>query len=107
MELKNVTIGSFSKIEATGIVESGKTLYRLYRNQKYEQQKICIVDNDIAIDVNNFDNKYPIIKKDAYGRIIDEDILSSVKYAIDQENVSESVKRKYKHKVKQYKNLNR
>ncbi len=98
MEIKNVTIGYLRGFEKTGIVEKGRTVYKIYRENICT--KLCIIDDDYAIDVNNFDNKYEIIKRDSNYRIIN-DIDSNKKYALDIEPIEEELD--FKPLIKQYK----
>lgn len=98
MEIKNVTIGYLRGFEKTGRIEKGKTVYKIYRENICS--KLCIIDDDYAVDVNNFDNKYEIIRRDSNYRIIN-DIDSNKKYALDIEPIEEEIK--FKPLIKQYK----
>ena len=103
MELKNVTIGYLNSQVQTGIVENGKSLYRLEREDV--GNKICIIDKEKAIDIDDFNTEYEIVKRDENKRILnDVDFLTL--YAFEMEDVDKETTKSYKKRVKQYKKLN-
>ena len=103
MIIKNVTIGYLNEKFQTGMVSKGKMLYRFERENV--GKKICIIDNDKAIDIDDFNNEYEIIRRDEYNRIEnDVDILTQ--YAFEMEDVDTKTARLYKKRVKQYKKIN-
>lgn len=103
MELKNVTIGYLNSEIQTGIIENGKTLYKLERENVGE--RICIIDNDKVIDIDDFNIEYELIKRDSNNRIIN-DIDFITLYAFEMDNVDRETTKSYKKRVKQYKKLN-
>ena len=102
MELKNVTIGYLNEKFQTGMVTQGKMLYRFERENI--GKKICIIDEDKAIDIDDFNNEYEIIKRDEYNRI-ENDIDILTKYAFEMEEVDTKTAKTYKKRVKQYKKM--
>ena len=107
MEIRNVTIGLLSSPIKTGIIENGRSLCRLYRVPESIRVKVCLIDNDYAIEVDDFDNKYPLIKRDRLGRIIDNQIIDEeTTYALDVEPFDYQIMKTYKKKIKEYKKIN-
>ena len=107
MEIKKVTLGLLSSPVKTGIIENHKTLYRLYRVPDSIRVKICLIDNDMAIEVDDFDTLYPIITRDELGRLTDDQVINEdTTYALDIEPVEQYVAKTYKKKIKEYKKLN-
>ncbi len=105
MELKKVTIGYLSNAMQTGIIEKGYTLCKIERRDM--GQKLCIIDNNKAVDINDFSNEYEIVKRDDNHRIApDQTIKEEVLYALDLEEVSKETQKKFKKRVKCYKKLN-
>lgn len=107
MEIKEVTLGELSSPVKTGIIENSKTLYRLYRVPDSIRVKVCLIDNDYAVEIDDFDNKYPLLKRDRLGRIIDEQVIEEeTTYALDISPVDSKTIKNYKKKLKEYKKLN-
>ena len=104
MEIKNVTIGYLNNQIKTGIIEGGKSLYRLERENI--GKRICIIEKDRAIDIDDFNNEYEIIKRDEHRRILNQVDFLTI-YAFEMEPVDENVKKTYKKRIKQYKKINR
>lgn len=89
IEVKKVRIGSFKNIQETGIIQSGFVICNVERQDTYD--KICIIDGDYAIDINDFKNKYPIIKRNEYNQILPEqEIIEDVLYALDIQNLDKN-----------------
>ena len=101
MEIKNVTIGYLNQQFATGIITNGKTLYKLERENI--GNRICIIDKDKAIDIEDFNNEYEIIKRDEYYRIINENINFLTIYAFEMNSIEKKEEKSYKKRIKQYK----
>ncbi len=123
MEIKRAIIGRLSKPIKTGIVSNGKTLHKLYWNVLDE--KICIIDNDVAIDINDFNNTYNLLKRDEYGRL-DSNINYDDVYCLQVEPIKTKkhissddngsiytyeeevpIKKEYKKYIKQYKKFSK
>jgi hypothetical protein len=101
MEIKRVTIGYLNEGFKTGIVCEGKTLYKLERENIGE--RVCIIDKDKAIDINDFDNEYEIIIRDEYNRIANKDISFLTIYAFEMTPIDKKEEKSYKKRIKQYK----
>ena len=52
MEIKRVTIGALEVPIKTGVLEQGKSVYRLYRIPESIKIKMCLIEGDNAIDLN-------------------------------------------------------
>ena len=80
-----------------------KTLYRLEREDLGE--RICIINKETAIDIEDFNNKYEIIKRDQNNRVLNNIDVFAI-YAFDMEPVDKKTVKNYKKRIKQYKKLN-
>ncbi|MBE6160571.1 MAG: hypothetical protein E7157_05975 [Lactobacillales bacterium] len=109
--IKKVEIGYLKNANKTGIVQNSMTIYTI--EKQVIANKICLIVGDNAVDIDNFDNVYPIVKRNKFKQIspyqkIDEQQI----YALDvkelqKEDLSLFKKSKYEKRVKQYKKINR
>ena len=99
MEIKRVKIGYLKDLTQTGIIENGKTVYRLSR--EIIGEKICFIDEKFAVDSEDFNNKYELITRDEYNRIINK-IDSNTIYALESEELNKKGMFKYKIKMRKY-----
>jgi hypothetical protein len=107
-EVKKVEIGTFNSINPTGIVQTGKHIYNAEKN--ITRDIICIIDeeNEVAIDINDFNKKYKILKRNKYNQILpNQDIVENKEYALNLKNLKpEDInileKIKYNFKISKY-----
>lgn len=104
MEIKSVTIGYLNNQIKTGLIENKKTVYKLERENIGE--RICIIDNEFAIDIDDFEKKYEIIKRDENHRIANENIDFLTIYAFEMTPIDQKTEKTYKKRIKQYKKIN-
>ena len=82
MDIKKVEIGYLNNSIKTGIIQEGLSVYKL--EKKVIEEKICFIIGDKAVDINNFDNIYPIVKRNIFNQIIAEQIIKEeIKYALN------------------------
>lgn len=87
-EIKKVEIGFLTSIENTGKIQQGNVVYNI--EKEVTREIICIIDteNNIAVDLNNFNNKYQILKRNSYNQILpNQEIVSDREYALKLNNL--------------------
>lgn len=110
VDLKIVEIGYLKNPIKTGIIQQNMAVYNL--EKEIVDEKVCFIVDDKAIDINNFNNIYPIIKRNSSNQILEtQEIDSNIKYAITLKDVINCEigllkKINYNRKIKQYKKNN-
>lgn len=111
MDIKKVEIGYLKNPKITGIVQNYMCVYKL--EKEILEEKICFIIGDKAIDINDFNNAYIILKKNDYNQILPEqNIKEGLVYGLKvkdltKEDLSLLKKIDYRKKAKQYKKINR
>ena len=107
-EIKKVEIGKFKKINATGTVQEGSTVYNA--EKEITKEILCIIDREtnLAVDITDLSKRYEIIKRNKYNQILpNQNIEESKEYALKlnelkPEDISILSKIKYNYIVNKY-----
>lgn len=103
LEIKKVNIGKLKLIKKTGIIQSKYTVTEYER--KIIDDKICIIDDCTAVDINNFNNKYKIITKESQLLPISS-FNEEEDYVLSTESIKPNIKQKIlMNKYKKYKKI--
>lgn len=109
--IKKVEIGYLKNINKTGLVQNSMTIYTV--EKEVIDERVCFIIGENAIDIDNFDNIYPIVKRNKFRQISPyQKIDGQQVYALDvkeleKEDLSLFKKSKYEKRAKQYKKINR
>ena len=112
-EIKKVKIGFLSNLQETGIIQNGRVVYRYEKTILNEDDDlVCIVDseNGVAINVNDYTKKYPILKRNKHNQIADEFVVKENEvYVLDMCDLEKDFKTSIKNKkqIKRYLKSNR
>lgn len=111
MDIKKVEIGYLKNPRKTGIIQEGLSVYKL--EKEVIEEKICFILGDKAVDIDNFDSIYPIVKRNTFNQILPEQIIKEgLLYGLNVKDLTKkdlSILKKvdYRKKEKQYKKINR
>lgn len=89
IKLYKVNTGIYSEFQSTGSVTEGKVVYRA--EIKDVKKHVCKLDKDntYAVDINT-QEKFRILKRDEYNRIIQENSLNlDERYVISMEEIKQ------------------
>ena len=109
--IKKAEIGYLKNSKKTGIVQNSMTVFNL--EKEVIDEKICFIIEGKAIDIENFDNVYEVIRRNKYKQILPSQKIDEQKiYALDlkeltKEDLTLLKKSKYEKRAKQYKKMNR